>query len=68
MEEIKEKECYMNQQDDEYSCLYECSNCKEEFFWGEEPEDIKESNVNYCPFCGCKIKEVVYIEDEENEE
>lgn len=62
----KEQECYLVQQDDEYSNWYECSNCKEDFYWGEEPDDIKNSKIKYCPFCGFKIKEVLFITDEED--
>ncbi len=64
---MKEKECILAQQDDEYSNLYSCSNCHNDFYWGEEPEDIKNSNIAYCPFCGCKITDVSFIEYEAEE-
>lgn len=42
---------------------------KKIFIGGEEPDDIKNSKIKYCPFCGYKIKEVIYIEDDiESEE
>lgn len=56
------KECYLAQQDDIDSNTWKCSNCREEFYWGESGEDIKNSKIKYCPFCGCKIKEFVFQE------
>lgn len=42
---------------------------KKIFIGGEEPDDMKNSKIKYCPFCGYKIKEVIYIEDDiESEE
>lgn len=68
MEEEIKKECYMIQQDDEFSNWYQCSNCNDDFYWGEEPEDLQCSNVNYCPYCGYKIKKIIYIEESEGGE
>lgn len=68
--ELEKKECYMIQQDDEYSNWYQCSNCKSNFYWGEEPDAMKREDckAEYCPFCGAKIKEVIFMEDDESEE
>lgn len=63
----EKKECYLSQQDDECSNIWSCTNCKFDFFWGESPEDIKNSELNYCPKCGKKIKEFVFIENEEED-
>ena len=66
--EIENKECYMSQQDDEYSNWYICSKCHEDFYWGEEPDDMRRSNIKYCPFCGAKIGDVIFIENAFDEE
>ena len=63
-----QKGCYMSQQDDEYSNWYICSNCHEDFYWGEEPDDMRRSNISYCPFCGAKIGDVIFMENSFDEE
>lgn len=67
MSDNYKKNIYLMQQDDIGSNIWSCSNCKYEFFWNECGEDIKSSGINYCPSCGKKIKEYVFIEEEVDE-
>lgn len=60
-----EKECIMCQQDDVWSNIWVCNNCHDDFYWGEEAEDVKRGKLKYCPFCGAKIKEFSFIEENE---
>ena len=64
---MEEKKCVLLQQDDEYSNVYDCSNCHNTFFWGDEPDDIKNSQLAYCPFCGAKIENIEFITYEEDD-
>ena len=56
------------QQDDEYSNWWQCSNCKNDFYWGEYAKDIINSKIKYCMFCGAKIKDISFIEIEDDDE
>lgn len=67
MSELENNETYLLQQDNIESNWWECSKCKFEFYWGEDAEDIKTSDLCYCPRCGKKIKEYVFVEEDEDE-
>lgn len=55
------KECNFIRKDD-YT-RYECSNCKEEWYFEDgTPED---NSYNYCPKCGAKIAKVIELEEED---
>lgn len=64
---LEKKECIMCQQDDIDSNIWMCSKCKDDFYWGDDADSAKNSNLKYCPFCGAKIKEFSYIEMDEDE-
>lgn len=63
-----DKKIYLLQQDEIGSNIWRCSNCKFEFFWNECEDDIKTSGIKFCPHCGNKIEEYVFIKDDEVEE
>lgn len=65
---MEEKECILQQEDDEYSNLYTCSHCHNMFYWGKEPNDVKNGEIAYCPFCGYKIADVHFIKYDDEEE
>lgn len=67
IEEVNKKECIMCQQDDIDSNIWMCSKCKDDFYWGDDADSVKNSNLKYCPFCGAKIKEFSFIEMDEEE-
>ena len=67
-EKTADKKIYLVQQDEIGSNIWRCSNCKFEFFWNECEDDIKTSGIKFCPHCGNKIEEYVFIEDDGGEE
>ena len=55
------KECNFIRKDD--YIIYECSNCKEEWYF--EYGKPGDNSYNYCPKCGAKITKVIELEEEE---
>lgn len=62
-----EEATYLMQQYERSSNIWRCSNCKLEFYWNEDGDDMKTSGINYCPSCGKKIKDYIFIEEDEEE-
>lgn len=57
------KECNFIRKDDYDYIIYECSNCKE--VWYFEYGTPEDNSYNYCPKCGAKIVKVIELEEED---
>jgi len=60
---FKRLDCDYIQQDNSESNEWQCSECKEDIWWGESGDDV---DIKYCPYCGKKIKEFSRIKDDED--
>ena len=61
---MNREECTFTRQDNDWTIVYECSNCKE--VWCYEDGTPKDNCYNYCPECGAKIVEVKELEEDES--
>ena len=57
------EECNFIRKDDYDYIIYECSNCKEEWYF--EDGMTEDNSYNYCPKCGAKIAKVIEPEEED---
>ncbi len=64
MNEVNRKTCTYIQQNDDYN-TWECSQCKCD--WCIEEGTPKDNNMNYCPECGARIKNIVEYKEENND-
>ena len=56
---LNEKKTSFNQEDED-DIHWNCSNCKQMYYWGNEADDIKV--IKYCPNCGLEVVEFNYHE------
>lgn len=62
IEEVTRDTCTYEQIEEDYN-VWHCNKCKCD--WCLEEGTPKDNNMNYCPECGARIKEIIEIREDE---
>jgi hypothetical protein len=61
IEEVNKNTCTYEQIEEDYN-VWHCSKCKCD--WCIEEGTPIDNNMNYCPECGARIREIIELEEE----